>query len=130
MRQLETAGLVVPVVGDLSGDHALRAIARDISDRGEKVSVFYTSNVEFYLMRGATFERFARNVRQLPIDSRSVLVRSFFSGGFGGSHPANVPGYFSTQLLQTISSFVKEFDAGGYVTYWDVVTKHLVEPRP
>jgi hypothetical protein len=130
VKSLEGAGLVVPVVGDLSGDHAVRAIARDIAERGEKVSAFYTSNVEFYLMRGASFERFARNVKQLPIDSKSVMIRSFFSGGFGGSHPSNVTGYFSTQLLQTISSFVKEFDAGGYPTYWDVVTKHLVEPRP
>jgi hypothetical protein len=130
LKSLHAAGMIVPVVGDLSGEHALRAIARHIVERGEKVSAFYTSNVEFYLMRGASFDRFARNVKQLPIDAKSVIIRSFFSGGFGGSHPANVSGYFSTQLLQTVASFDKEFDSGGYVTYWDVVTKHLVEMRP
>jgi hypothetical protein len=44
-------------------------------------------------------------------------------------HPQSVPGYFSTQLLQTLESFVTEHEAGGYRTYRDVVTKHAIELR-
>jgi hypothetical protein len=93
------------------------------------VTTFYTSNVEFYLFRGGTFDRFADNVRRLPRDPRGVLIRSHFGYGGGVSHPHAVPGYFSVQLLQSLDSFVAEHEAGGYQTYWDVVTKHLIDPR-
>ncbi len=129
LKSLQERHLVVPVVGDLAGEHALVAIGRLIAERGEKVSAFYTSNVEQYLMRdGVSFDRFAANLRRLPRDPRSVIIRSYFGGGFYRQHPNTVPGYYSTQLLQTFDSFVAEHDAGGYQTYRDVVTKHVLEP--
>jgi hypothetical protein len=129
LKSLQERHLVIPVVGDLSGEHALAAIGRLIGERGDKVSAFYTSNVEQYLMRdGVSFDRFAANVRRLPRDPRSVIIRSYFGGGFYRQHPNAVPGYYSTQLLQTLDSFVTEHDAGGYQTYRDVVTKHVLEP--
>jgi hypothetical protein len=129
LKSLQERHLVVPVVGDLAGEHALTAIGKLMAERGEKVSAFYTSNVEQYLMRdGTSFDRFAVNLRRLPRDSRSVMIRSYFGGGFYRQHPNSVPGYYSTQLLQTLDSFVAEHEAGGYQTYRDVVTKHLLEP--
>jgi hypothetical protein len=129
LKSLQERHLLIPVVGDLAGDHALAAIGRLMAERGEKVSAFYTSNVEQYLMRdGVSFDRFAANLRRLPRDSRSVVIRSYFGGGFSRQHPSAVPGYYSAQLLQTIDSFVSEHDAGGYQTYRDVVTKHVLEP--
>lgn len=129
LKSLQERHLVIPVVGDLAGDHALGAIAKLISERGEKVAAFYTSNVEQYLMRdGTSFDRFAANLRKLPRDSRSVIIRSYFGGGFYRQHPNSVPGYYSTQILQTLDSFVAEHEAGGYQTYRDVVTKHVLEP--
>ena len=129
IKSLQDRHLVIPVVGDLSGEHALAAIGRLVAERGEKVSAFYTSNVEQYLMRdGVSFDRFAANVRRLPRDQRSVIIRSYFGGGFYRPHPNAVPGYYSTQLLQTLDSFVAEHEAGGYQTYRDVVTKHVLEP--
>jgi hypothetical protein len=129
LKSLQERHLVIPVVGDLAGDHALAAIGRLIAERGEKVSAFYTSNVEQYLMRdGLSFDRFAANLRRLPRDQRSVIIRSYFGGGFYRQHPNAVPGYYSTQLLQTIDTFVSEHDAGGYQTYRDVVMKHVMEP--
>jgi hypothetical protein len=129
LKGLQERHLVIPVVGDLAGDHALVAIARLLTERGEKVSAFYTSNVEQYLMRdGVSFDRFAANLRRLPRDGRSVIIRSYFGGGFYRPHPNAVPGYYSTQLLQTVDSFVAEHEVGGYQTYRDVVTKHVLEP--
>lgn len=128
VQSLQARNLIIPVVGDLSGTHAMRAIARDVAERGEHVSAFYVSNVEFYLMRGTGFDQYARNVAALPRDSRSVIIRSYF-GGFGQSHPQNVPGYFSTQLLEPMSAFTTAFAAGELPTYWDVVTKGSVPLR-
>ncbi|MFN2564063.1 MAG: hypothetical protein ABR499_03520 [Gemmatimonadaceae bacterium] len=129
LKSLQDRNLVIPVVGDLAGEHALVSIGQLIAERGEKISAFYTSNVEQYLMRdGVSFDRFAANLRRLPRDSRSVIIRSYFGGGFYRQHPNTVPGYYSTQLLQTLESFVAEHEAGGYQTYRDVVTKHVLEP--
>ena len=127
VKSLEGRNLVVPVVGNLAGDHALREIGRVMTERGERLSAFYVSNVEFYLMREGSFDAFAASVRTLPHDARSVIIRSYFGGGFYGSHPQSVPGYFSTQLLQTVDTFVAEAARGGYATYMDLVSKHNVE---
>lgn len=124
VKSLEARNLVVPVVGNLAGNHALREIGKVVAERGEKLSAMYVSNVEFYLMREGTFDPFAATVRALPRDSRSVIIRSYFGGGFYGSHPQSVPGYFSTQLLQTVDSFAAESVKGGYATYIDLVSKH------
>ena len=121
---LEMRNLVIPVVGNLAGDHALREIGKVMTERGEKLSALYASNVEFYLMREGSFDAFAATVRALPRDNRSVIIRSYFGGGFYGNHPQSVPGYFSTQLLQTVDTFASESAKGGYGTYMDLVSKH------
>ena len=129
LKALQARNLVVPVVGNLAGSHALREIGKVVTERGERVSTLYVSNVEFYLMREGTFDAFATSVQSLPRDTRSVIIRSYFGGGFYGSHPQSVPGYFSTQLLQTIDSFASEVSRGGYATYIDLVSKHNLELR-
>jgi hypothetical protein len=129
VKSLHAKNLIVPVVGNLAGPAALRAIGRDIAARGERVSVLYVSNVEFYLMREGTFEAFADNVKTLPRNERSVIIRSYFNGPYTYGHPQWVPGYFSTQILQTLDSFATEYTKGGYPTYLDLVTKHSLPLR-
>lgn len=124
LKELERRNRVVPVVGDLGGPTALTAIGREIAARGLHVSAFYLSNVEQYLMRGATFPQFSANVAGLPFDERSVLIRSYF--GRGGSHPHNIPGHNSTQLLERFESFVAVHNAGGYRSYSDLVIKNVL----
>jgi hypothetical protein len=80
VRQLQTRDRIVPVVGDVSGPHALRAIARAIAAHGERVSAFYISNVESYLYRDGAYGRFLANLNVLPRDARSVMIRSIFGG--------------------------------------------------
>ncbi len=124
VKSMQERNLIIPVVGDLAGRHAVQAVGEYLGEISEEVSAFYTSNVEFYLMGGRGFNRFAENVAGLPRNERSVIIRSFFAGGFRGRHPQAVPGYYSTQLLQTMDSFVDEYGAGGFFSYMDVVTKH------
>ncbi|MBA3438913.1 MAG: hypothetical protein H0T92_03475 [Pyrinomonadaceae bacterium] len=129
IKSLEKKNLIIPVVGDLAGEHALVAIGRLLTERNERLSTFYASNVEFYLMRDGSFDRFAQNLRGLPRNEQSVIIRSLFSGTYGYAHPQSVPGYFSTQILQTIDSLIKEHAGGGYQTYSDLVSKHSLDLR-
>ncbi len=132
LRSLEERNMVIPVVANLAGDHALKSIAKYLNEKGERLSALYTSNVEFYLMRGFRedeFNRFAENVKLLPRDERSVIIRSYFNGVWRYEHPQSVNGYYSTQLLQTMDSFVKEYSNGGYRSYSDLVGKHILELR-
>jgi hypothetical protein len=80
VRQLQARDLIVPVVGNVSGPHALRAIGQTVTGRGQRISAFYISNVETYLYRDGGYARFADNVRGLPRDPRSVMIRSVFGG--------------------------------------------------
>jgi hypothetical protein len=129
LKQLQARNLVVPVVGDLAGGHALAAIGEYVSEQGARVSALYTSNVEFYLMRQRSFDRFAQNVTLLPHDEGGVIIRSYFNRGFL-NHPQSVAGYYSTQLMQTLESFVDEYRRGGYLAYRDLVNKRFMELRP
>lgn len=126
LRDLQARDRVIPVVGDLAGPHALAAIGRDIAARSLVISALYVSNVEFYLFGSGTFDRYAATVRALPRDRGSVMVRSWF-GRFSRQHPHTVPGFGSTQVLQTMDAFLRGVDTG-YGTYWDVTTFEPVPP--
>ena len=129
MKSLQARDLVIPVTGNLGGEQALAAVGRLVASRGERVSVLYTSNAEDYLMRDGAFARFAQTVAKLPRDPKSVIIRSYF-GGFRGAHPFAVPGYPSTQLLQTIDAFVAGQAAGTMPSYLELVTRDAIDPRP
>lgn len=125
VRGLQRQNRVIPAVGDLAGDRALPAIARFLGERGERVSAYYTSNVEFYLAQEGKLDAFVANVKRLPRDPRGVVIRSVFRVG----HPQSVPGYRSTQLLQPLDALVREHDAGRIRSYWDLVTIGAVDLR-
>lgn len=127
VRELQRAHRVIPVVGDLAGDHALAEIARYLNEIGVPVSAFYTSNVEDYVWRAGRFSRFVRNLERLPYDERSVIVRSFFGRNFGYVHPQAVPGYHSVQLLGTITGLLAQYRAGTIRGYFDLVTGNVSE---
>ncbi len=120
VKQLEGRGRIIPVVGDLAGPHALRAIGDEARAEHVAVSAFYTSNVEFYLMREGSFDRFAANVATLPLAPASVIIRSWFHPFRAGPADA-VPGHASTQLVQPIRRFLERMRAGGYRSYRELV---------
>jgi hypothetical protein len=120
VRELALRGRLVPVVGDLAGPHALKAIGQFLKERGESVSAFYVSNVEFYLMRAGQFSAYVENVRALPFDEDSLFIRAYFD--YGLSHPARLRGHRSTVLLQRVPRFLALYDAQAYRSYWDVCT--------
>ena len=124
LKRLQEANRVVPVVGDLAGPTALRAIGDEVRARGLTVRAFYASNVEYYLVRGRTFDRFGENVSSLPVDRWGVLIRSVFPSA--ARHPDAVQGYASTQTLVRLQDLRRVLAADGYAGYTDLVTRDRV----
>jgi hypothetical protein len=81
IKGLEERNMMVPVVGDLSGPKAVRAIGRYLKEHGATVEAFYLSNVEQYLQRNGTTNAFLCNVASLPLDDQSTFIRSQSGGG-------------------------------------------------
>ena len=119
LRAMQQNNLVIPVVGDFAGPHALRTIGEFIRNADLSVSAFYLSNVEFYLWQDGLFDRFANNVATLPLDDRTTMIRSLFGRIY--DHPQSLPGFNSTQLVQDMAGFVASFQADRYETYGDLI---------
>lgn len=127
LRALQEANRVIPVVGDLSGPYALRSVGEEIRRRGLVVRVFYTSNVEYYLWNAGTFTDFAATVAELPMDDRSVMIRSVFPNA--ARHPHTVEGFSSTQTLVPLEEVRAVIRGSGYRGYQDLVTRDALDPR-
>ena len=130
VRSMQLHDRIVPVVGNVAGDKAVRAIGEYAAEYGLRVSAFYLSNVEQYLInRDGGFDEYARNVRALPHDSTSVIIRSYF-GRFGLTHPLYVPGRYtlSTSMIEPIDSFLRRVAAGEIRSYADLVFNGYVKP--
>ena len=121
VKTLQEEDLVIPVVGNLAGDHAIEAIGQLLAQRGEEVSAFYTSNVEFYLFQQGTFRRYVENLAELLRGEQSVIIRTVYGRNLGYADPRSVRGYYSTSLLQNLDEFVNGFSSGRYVTYRSVI---------
>ncbi|MGE0448913.1 MAG: hypothetical protein AB7Q29_04950 [Vicinamibacterales bacterium] len=81
LKRLQGIDGIVPVVGNLAGTEAMRRVATTVATRGEKVSAVYISNVETYVVRGGHFEQYVDNLRRLPHDDATVVIRSMFGRG-------------------------------------------------
>ena len=130
VRSMQLHDRIVPVVGNVAGDKAVRAIGEYASEHGLRLSAFYLSNVEQYLInRDGGFDEYAHNIKALPHDSTSVIIRSYF-GRFGMTHPLYVPGRYtlSTSMIEPIDSFLRRVAAGEIRTYADLVFNGYVKP--
>lgn len=112
VKDMQRRNLIVPVVGDFSGDQALRAIAAFVKTHEATISVFYTSNVEYYLvMWGFTaFSRFIDNVARFPTKNNSVFIRAFENDRNPAilSHPDRIGDHLFTTLAQPFSSLLED----------------------
>lgn len=126
VKDLEDRNLVIPVVGDFAGAHALPAIADWLRAHHERLTVFYTSNVEQYLFRDQGFDAFMASVAQMPRTSNAVIIRSCFV--CFSAHPSAVAGYHAVQLVQRVSELVTLHDAGRLGSYRALVGTGYITP--
>jgi hypothetical protein len=90
LRDLERKNLLVPVVGNFGGSHAIRALGTYLKDHGATVSAFYLSNVEQYLWRDGIWDDFCSNVATLPLDETSTFIRAVRGGRYGQGFGLNL----------------------------------------
>jgi len=120
LRSLQTRDRVIPVVGDLSGTHAVAAIGRWMRQNDQRLSAFYVSNVESYLFRNGSFKAYMENLSRLPHTQRSVLIRSVFGAP---ALPESVPGFYSTSVLQNFDELLADYAAGKVRGYYDLLNQ-------
>lgn len=120
LARMQAANRVIPVVGDLAGDHAVKAIGREVAGRDLVVSAFYVSNVEYYLFGDGAFHRYVANLQALPLVERSVVIRSYFNRF--RPIPQTVPGYASTQLVEPIPALLAAWQEGRVRSYQVLIT--------
>lgn len=130
VRDMHRRNLIIPVVGDFSGKKALAAVGDYLRKRELTVSLFYVSNVEIVLFDWGSLEQFSdfvKNVRKLPTDAKSFLLRTTFA--YYGP-PARLPGYQLCSMLQRVPDFLENFDKGRYGSYWDLIrTTDFIAPE-
>ncbi len=129
VRDMQRRNMIIPVVGDFGGKKALASIGDYLRKKGYVVSVFYASNVEIVLLEwqadGDLFGSFVGNIRKLPTNNRSLLIRSTF---FYYRHPLQRPGYSLCTMLQYISVFLRDYAEGRYQDYRDLIWTHYINP--
>ncbi len=128
VRSLQLRNRIIPVVGDFAGTKALAGVGEYLQKNRYTVRAFYTSNVEQFLFQNGVFDHFVENVRKLPTDEDSVIIRSVSRRGL--PHPASVPGHRNTTLLQRISVLLKNFDQGVVDSYASLVTANYISAPP
>ncbi len=122
VRDMQRRNLIVPVVGNFSGPHAIASIGSWLHDRGARVGAFYVSNVEQYLFRQESdWNRFYGNVGMLPIDSNSQFIRSSTGGyrSYGSTYNGVV--MMMHQMTSPIVPIVESARAGRLMGYQDVL---------
>ena len=117
VKGLEAKDDLIPVVGDLGGPSALAAIGALLAARHQRVTTFYTSNVEFYLFREGTFGRFAANLERLPYGQDSVIIRSIFGRYVRTERPSDD----SASQLQRLKDVLTGWQAGRIASYGDLI---------
>jgi len=124
LKTMEQNNLIVPIVGNFAGPHALRAVGAYLRASGATVSVFYTSNVEQYLFQDRLWDAFAANVGSLPLEESSTFIRSCFNSC---SSPS---GSRAVTLLDSMPGLLRDANAGRIRLYWDVLShSRLKESR-
>jgi hypothetical protein len=126
VKLLHQENRIIPIVGDLAGNQALRRVARMLKERELEVSCFYLSNVEFYLFGQGRWPSYVQNMRMLPWTGNAVLIRACANSW--QFHPAKIPGYYMTTLLERVRDFFANESAGKNETYWDMLINDYIAP--
>jgi hypothetical protein len=106
VRRLHRARRVVARNGDLTGEKTVRAMGKAMDDLSLTVRVVYFSNAEQFFKYTPEF---IRNMRSLPIDDRSVVVRTDRSKRLKKADPGRWH-----YVVQDFRDFVERMESGAY----------------
>lgn len=120
VQRMQRENRLIPVVGDFAGEHALRRVGDELRKRDLPVSVFYTSNVEQYLMEPDKWKAWAKNVDALPANEQSLFLRCYLDQG--RRHPLQLEGHRTATLLASFDHFKWRNKSRGYGSFFQLVT--------
>lgn len=123
VQRMQRENRVIPVVGDFAGDHALQRIGAELKKRDLPVSVFYTSNVEQYLMEPDKWKAWTRNVDALPSNEQSLFLRCYLDQG--RRHPRQLDGHRTATVVASFDHFKWRSRTRGYGSFFQLVTDGL-----
>ncbi len=123
IQDFEKKNLLVPIVGNFTGSHALRSVGQYLRDHDATVTSFYTSNVEQYLFLDQTWRGFYANVSRLPMNGNSVFIRGLIRSASGelSSSPALPPTSRYETGLFPMADLVAAFNKGDIQSYYDIL---------
>jgi hypothetical protein len=121
LKRLHEENRIIPIVGDLGGEAALRQTAEELRRWRISVKCLYVSNVEFYLFGSERWKKYVQNVSYLPRDPNALLIRSYANSWWPS--PLHVPGYYMGTQLTSIARFLADELAGNNKSYWDLVRR-------
>jgi hypothetical protein len=124
IQRMQRDNRIIPVIGDFAGEHALGAIAAELRRRKLPVSVFYTSNVEQYLVDPPKWKRWIQNVEALPTNEASLFLRCYLDQG--RRHPQQLEGHRTASVLQTFDHFRWKQRSRGYTGFWQLATDGVI----
>jgi hypothetical protein len=107
LRQLAIDRLIVPRLGDLTGPTTVQEIAQAARAASVPVRVIYLSNAESWFRYGREFRR---NLTALPVDERSVVLRTIKSVVL--SYPHGDIWHYSVQRADHFAQHLGERDYG------------------
>ena len=117
VREAQIGDRVIPLVGDFAGPRALPKLANWLRRRDLRVSAFYASDVEFFLLRSGKFAGYVANLAQLPWSKDAVLIRTSTREI---AHPERSPGDSSTTIVRPVVRFLREAREGRIRTVEDL----------
>jgi hypothetical protein len=121
VRSLQFSDRVIPLVGDLAAPGSLTRLGDWLRARCQRVSVFYVSDVEFFLLRTGRFGAYLANLDRLPWAEGAVIVRTSTREI---AHPERVAGDSSTTIVRPVSRFLASCHSGRITSPDDLFRQH------
>jgi hypothetical protein len=128
VQQLHRQHRIVPLVGDVSAPRPLGAIADELRQRKLELSTFYISNVEQYLIGRPSLRGWLDNLRQLPHDQRTILLRCYLDQG--RPHPRQESGQRSVSIAHGLTSFLYSSAIRHNRSYFEIMTDATLVANP
>lgn len=116
VKEMQRKNLIVPIVGDFAGPKAIRTVGRYLKDHHARVSAFYLSNVEMYILPSAQWRSFCSNVAALPMDSSSRFIRFVLGVYARTAYPGAGPDAVSvlSPMIDVLTGVVKGYPPSYY----------------
>jgi hypothetical protein len=120
IKEMQRKNLIVPLVGNFAGPKTIRSVAKYLKDHEAKVSAFYVSNVEMYILAAQQWRAFCRNVAALPMDQSSTFIR-FLLGRYAYVVSPFTLGPRNASVLSPMIDIVTGVTKGYAPSYYDLI---------